>query len=105
MNMKLFVVFVMFLVALLNVYDGYLTEKVVKEGIAVEVNPIANCLLNNNILFAVKLLISIVVVTLAFTVSKSSQYIMKASSIIFFSIFVFQVYFLFVFPFIQFFNF
>jgi hypothetical protein len=91
MNKKLFVVFLLFAISILNIIDVVWTDYAVKSGIAVEANPIANYLLQNNLHFLVKSALSILCIAFAIYIYfKPFEYV-KASIIILMPIFVFYL--------------
>jgi len=62
---KLFAVFLLFAIAILNIIDAVWSTYAVKSKIAVELNPIANYLLKHDLLLSVKALLSILFIAFA----------------------------------------
>jgi hypothetical protein len=63
--MKNILVTVLFAIAVLNIIDAVFTTYAVKSKIAVELNPVADYLLKQDLLFPVKGLLSILFITFA----------------------------------------
>ena len=98
MNKKLFVVFLLFAISILNIVDVAWTDYAVKSGIAVEANPITNYLLQNNLHYLVKLPLSILCTAFAIYIYfKPFEYV-KASLILLAPVFITYFCVLFVLP-------
>ena len=63
--MKNMLITVLFAIAVLNFIDAVITDYAVKSKIAVELNPVANCLLKHNLFLPVKALLSILFIAFA----------------------------------------
>jgi len=87
-NEKLFVVFLLFAIAILNIIDAVWSTYVVKTGMAVELNPIADFLLQNNFHYFVKLPLSILCICFAIYIYFRPFEYVKASLIILMPVFM-----------------
>jgi hypothetical protein len=92
MNEKLFVVFLLFAIAILNIIDAVWSNYAVKSGLAVELNSIANFLIVNDIFLLVKVILSILCVCFAIYIYTHDFAYLNHSLILLIPIFIFYLF-------------